>query len=291
MNVMLDKSRIKYLIFFIIIISFLGCQHDSKSYKESIEVASTDINDDYESVIKNDDTALKSDIGENEIPQHLKIIKSATARYKVDNVKLATRNIKKIAARYNAYISDLRYTNDLYKKENRFTIKIPQQHFDSMMDSIGYIVDFVEYENITTKDVTEEYVDIQTRLNTKLEVKARYETILRRNAKTVEDILATEDKLRVIQEEIESAQGRLKYLSNKVSYSTIQIDLYETVAYTEEPESYSKTFLSKSKEGLSFGWSTIEGFVIGLMYLWPLVILGIIVFLLIRKRLRKRKTA
>nr|WP_321230785.1 DUF4349 domain-containing protein [uncultured Psychroserpens sp.] len=260
-------------------------------YKESVEVASTDINEDYESVIKNDDTALKSDIGENEIPKHLKIIKSATARYKVDNVKLATRNIKKIAARYNAYISDLRYTNDLYKKENRFTIKIPQQHFDSMMDSIGYIVDFVEYENITTKDVTEEYVDIQTRLNTKLEVKSRYETILRRNAKTVEDLLATEEKLRVIQEEIESAQGRLKYLSNKVSYSTIQIDLYETVAYTEEPESYSKTFLSKSKEGLSFGWSAIEGFVIGLMYLWPLVILGIIVFLLIRKRLRKRKTA
>ena len=291
MNVMLDKSRIKFLILFTVIFSFIGCQQNRMKYKESVEVASTDINEDYESVIKNKDTALKSDIGENEIPKHLKIIKSATARYKVDNVKLATRNIKKIAARYDAYISDLRYTNDLYKKENRFTIKIPQQHFDSMMDSIGYIVDFVEYENITTKDVTEEYVDIQTRLNTKLEVKSRYETILRRNAKTVEDILATEEKLRVIQEEIESAQGRLKYLSNKVSYSTIQIDLYETVAYTEEPESYSKTFLSKSKEGLSFGWSAIEGFVIGLMYLWPLVILGIIVFLLIRKRLRKRKTA
>ncbi len=291
MNVMLDKSRIKFLIIFTVIFSFIGCQQNRMNYKESIEVASTDINEDYESVIKNDDTALKSDIGDNEIPKHLKIIKSATARYKVDNVKLATRNIKKIAARYDAYISDLRYTNDLYKKENRFTIKIPQQHFDSMMDSIGYIVDFVEYENITTKDVTEEYVDIQTRLNTKLEVKSRYETILRRNAKTVEDILATEEKLRVIQEEIESAQGRLKYLSNKVSYSTIQIDLYETVAYTEEPESYSKTFLSKSKEGLSFGWSAIEVFVIGLMYLWPLVIISVVVFLLIRKRLRKRKTA
>lgn len=289
MKVMLDKSKIKFLIAMTVAICFLGCSENKMSYKESVEVSAVDINDDYEAVGNDEQTALKSDIGENEIPQHLKIIKSATARYKVENVKVATRHIKKIAGRYDAYISDLRYTNDLYKKENRFTIKIPQQHFDSMMDSIGYIVDFVEYENITTKDVTEEYIDIQTRLNTKLEVKSRYETILRRNAKTIEDILMTEEKLRVIQEEIESAQGRLKYLSNKVSYSTIQIDLYETVAYKEEPESYSKTFLSKSKEGLNFGWTAIEGFVIGLLYLWPLVILGVVVFFLVRRTLRKRK--
>lgn len=291
MNVMLDKSRIKFLIVLTLVIGFLGCSENVKNYSEGIDVSAVDITDNYEAVGNNQQTALQSDIGENEILQHLKIIKSATARYKVENVKLATRNIKKIAGRYDAYISDLRYTNDLYKKENRFTIKIPQEHFDSMMDSIGYIVDFVEYENITTKDVTEEYIDIQTRLNTKLEVKTRYETILRRNAKTVEDILLTEEKLRVIQEEIESAQGRLKYLSNKVSYSTIQIGLYETVAYTEEPESYSKTFISKSKEGFSFGWTAIEGFVIGLFYVWPLVILGVVVFLLVRKRLKKRKAA
>jgi len=291
MNVMLDKSRIKFLIVLTLVIGFLGCSENGKNYKESVEVSAVDINDHYEAVGNNKQTALQSDIGDNEIPQHLKIIKSAKARYKVENVKLATRTIKKIAGRYNAYISDLRYTNDLYKKENRFTIKIPQQHFHAMMDSIGYIVDFVEYENITTKDVTEEYVDIQTRLKTKLEVKSRYEIILRKNAKTIEDILATEEKLRIIQEEIESAQGRLKYLSNKVSYSTIQIDLYEMVAYTEEPESYSKTFLSKSKEGLSFGWTAIEGFVIGLFYVWPLVILGVVVFFLARKRLSKRRIA
>jgi hypothetical protein len=282
MNVMLIKTRIKSLIFLTLIVAVLGCQQNDKSYN--------DINDDFEFVRNNEQTALKTEMSVNEIPKHLKIIKSATAKYKVENVKTATRNIKRIAGNYGAYISDLRYTNDLYKKENRFTIKIPQQYFDSMMDSIGYIVDFIEYENITTKDVTEEYVDIQTRLNTKLEVKSRYEAIMRNNAKTIDEILATEEKLRIIQEEIESAQGRLKYLSNKVSYSTIQIDLYETVAYTEEPKSYSKTFLSKSKEGLSFGWNVIESLVIGLLYAWPLVIIAVVVFFLIRKRLRNRKT-
>ncbi len=224
---------------------------------------------------------------QSNIPLNLKIIKSANARYKVKNVKEATYKIKAIAQKHGAYISDLRFQNDLYKKENRFTIKVPQKYFDIVMDSVNAVVDFVEYENITTKDVTEEYIDLETRLKTKLEVKARYESILRKNAKTVEDILKTEDKLRIIQEEIESAQGRLKYLTNKVSFSTIQIDLYESVDYVEEPENYTKTFLDKSKEGVSNGWFFIEAFIIVLINIWPLLIVGITAYIFIRKRRRK----
>ena len=289
MNAILDKSKIKYLILITLLCVSLACQQHDSAYKESIAVASSDISEDYEAISNEGQTTLQSEISATKVPANLKIIKSANARYKVENVKLATRKIKRIAQQYNAYISDLRFENNLYQKENRFTIKIPQQHFDVMMDSIGLVASFVEYENITTKDVTEEYVDIQTRLNTKKEVKARYEVILRKNAITVEDILATEEKLRIIQEEIESAQGRLQYLTNKVSFSTIQIDLYETVAYVEEPESYSKTFFAKGKEGLSNGWSIVEGFILGLIYIWPLVIVGIVLFFIVRKKLKKRK--
>lgn len=49
------------------------------------------------------------------------------------------------------------------------------------MDSINSVVEFVEFENITTKDVTEEYIDLETRLKTKQEVKQRYEDILCKN--------------------------------------------------------------------------------------------------------------
>jgi hypothetical protein len=242
--------------------------------------------DDFET-IEAEKVITNHKIDQSNIPLDLKIIKSATARYKVKNVKKATQAIKAIAQKHGAYISDLRFQNDLYKKENRFTIKVPQHQFDILIDSVHAVVDFVEYENITTKDVTEEYIDLETRLKTKIGVKARYENILRKNAKTVEDILKTEDKLRVIQEEIESAQGRLKYLTNKVAFSTIQIDLYESVDYVEEPESYSKTFLDKAKQGLSNGWSFIESLIIVLINIWPLLIIGVVSFILIRKRVKK----
>jgi len=264
-----------------------SCANDKMSH-EKISVVDVSVNKSFEAVTPKANNLTYNNETVNVTPKNLKIIKSAQAKYKVKDVKKVTRQIKKEALKHHAYISDLRFENNLYKKENRFTIKIPHQNFDIIMDSIGSFVEFVDYENITTQDVTEEYVDLETRLKTKLEVKERYESILRKNAKTVKDILLTEDKLRVLQEEIEAVQGRLKYLTSKVSYSTIQIDLYETVDYKKEPIAYKKTFGSKIKEAFSFGFNFIESLFIGLIHIWPLFIIAFFALLYFRKQKMKK---
>ncbi len=212
----------------------------------------------------------------------IKIIKNANCRIKVVNVEEATQLIKKIAQKYKGYVSDERFTNTNYSKENRFTVRIPQNLFDEALDSICSFAEFVDYKNISTIDVTEEYVDITSRLKTKLEVKARYETILRTSAKTVEDLLRTEDKLSKLQEEIESAQGRLKYLSTKVSYSTIQVDMYQTITPKKEPIGYKPGFIDKAKDGMSFGWTILENLTLALFYIWPILLLGIMIFIYLK---------
>ena len=289
MNTKQLKSVVNKVVLTAIMVFIFSC--NTEGYKEDLTMEAVDVSEEFEATVygnsNNGDASQDNDPPAEEMYQDLKIIKSATAKYKVDDVKVATAEIKKIAMQYNAYISDQRFQNNLYQIENRFTVKVPQEHFDAMMDSIASVVAFIEYENITTKDVTEEYVDLQSRLKTKLEVKARYEEVLRKNAKTVEDILLTEDKLRIIQEEIESAQGRLKYLTSKVAYSTIQVDLYETVEYVDEPTSYKKTFLDKSKNGFSFGWNMIEATLLFFIHVWPLLIGGVILIVFLRKRFRK----
>lgn len=208
----------------------------------------------------------------------LKIIKEANCRIKVKDVEEATMLVKKMAAKHKGYVADERFTNTNYSKENRFTIRVPQNDFDVVLDSICEVSEFVEFKNISTIDVTEEFIDITSRLKTKFEVKQRYEAILRAKAKTVEDVLMTEEKLSKLQEEIEAAQGRLKYLGNKVTYSTIQLDIYEAVIPKEQPQGYTLGFLDKAKKGLSFGWSIVEFLTLSLFYIWPLLILGILVF-------------
>ena len=220
------------------------------------------------------------------LPNDLKIIKSARVKYKVRDVKRTMAIFKSLINNHQGYVSNLKFNNNLYEKENTFTVKIPAEHFDVILDSISKQVEFIDYEEVSTKDVSEEYVDLSKRLKTKMEVRERYEAILRKQAKTVEDILAVEEKLRQIQEEIESAQGRITYLNNKVAFSTIQISLYETVTYKEEPESYEKGLLSKIKEGFVYGWNMLEIIVVSIVYIWPFVLL-LLVFILLRKKILK----
>ncbi|MBF8150317.1 DUF4349 domain-containing protein [Winogradskyella sp. F6397] len=275
------KSLKTVLKLCVMAILFVACNRSESS--KNFALKSVDVETDF-GAIETDDVESNKPLPEF---KNLKIIKSANVRYKVKDVKRATEVVKQISQAYNSYISDLRFENNLYKKENRFTLKVPARDFDVIMDSISSVAEFIEYENITTKDVTSEFIDVEARLKTKLEVKERYESILRTKAKSVEDLLDVEEKLRHIQEEIESSQGQLKYLTNKVAFSTIQIDLYETVEYIEEPEHYKKTFFAELKEGFTSGWEVLKLFFIGLVYIWPFMIIGIIVFILIKKRVKK----
>ena len=121
---------------------------------ENFALESVAVSEDFKSLEVDKESSYSQDnLVKPEFPKDLKIIKSASARYKVKNVKLSTQQIKAIAGKLDAYISDLRFQNNLYSIENRFTIKVPANHFDALMDSINAVVDFVEYENITTKDI------------------------------------------------------------------------------------------------------------------------------------------
>lgn len=231
-----------------------------------------------------DPSELRS--GDRVVDFKLRIIKNANCRMKVNSIDEATKLAKQIAFLNKGYISDERFSNTNYSKENRFTIRVPQNNFDVVLDRVCELAEFVDHKNVSTVDVTEEYIDLTSRLKTKLEVKERYEVVLRTKAVKVEDILKTEDKLRKLQEEIESATGRLHYLKNKVAYGTIQLDIYEAVVPKEKPSVYKLSFLDKANKGLSFGWGLVENVTLLLFYIWPfvfLIILIIIYFKWIRK--------
>ena len=72
-----------------------------------------------------------------------------------------------------------------------------------------------------------------------------------------------------------------------MAFSTIQVDLYETVEYKEEPLQYKKTFFNEIKVGFIAGWDIVKSIFIGVIYIWPIILIVIMVVLIIRKRLRK----
>jgi len=165
---------------------------------------------------------------------------------------------------------------------------VPTENFQAFVDGISEGVEYFEQKDISRKDVTEEFVDLEARLKAKRELENRYLELLRQ-AKNVKEMLEIERELANIREEIEARQGRLNYLQNRVSMSTVHIEFYKETASTGVTLSYGQKMLN----ALKGGWDGISVFFIGLLYLWPLFVFALIVILLIRrylKRSRKKKT-
>ncbi len=215
-----------------------------------------------------------------------KVIKTAEIRFQVKDLNSTTNEIKRISENYSGSIANMSQVNNNYEISNHITVRIPSEKLDSFLAEVEKESIFTNYKRISAQDVTEEFLDITTRLNTKKEVRNRYIEILRDKAKSVEDILNAEEKIRVIQEEIESIEGRIKYINNKAALSTININIYQEVEYVSKPNVYKKPFITKVKEGFSNGWSLIVNIVIGLINIWPIILIFII-FLIFRRKIYK----
>ena len=110
----------------------------------------------------------------------------------------------------------------------------------------------------------------------------RYLELLKQ-AKTVKDIIEVENQLRQIREEIESTQARINYINQQVSYSTINLQIYENSAR----QTGDQNLLVRILNALRNGWDLLLSFVVGLLYIWPFILLLLLSYFLFRKFLRK----
>lgn len=186
--------------------------------------------------------------------------------------------------KHEGYISRENERNETNRISNDIEIRVPNENFDALVNAItkGEGVKSIDYKRISAVDVGEEFYDLQTRIKTKKEVEKRYIEILR-SAKEIKDILAVEDQIRVIREEIESKEGRLRFLSDRISYSTITLYLYQELDY-DAPLVDQPTFWGKMANAGKTGWNAILNFILFLVYIWPvMLLLGVIVVLYKRK--------
>jgi len=113
---------------------------------------------------------------------------------------------------------------------------------------------------------------------------ARYRELLQK-AETVTDMITVEDKIRRLQEEIESQEARLKYLSGQVEMSELSINIYE-VTQTSYIPNKSDAFFPTLLRALHSGLKGIIVVFFWIIRLWP-IWLGIIIIRLLTKKRNK----
>ena len=214
-----------------------------------------------------------------------KIIKDARVGIEVSDYYVFRINLDSLIVIYGGYTSN----DNLYNNDEAINcdIAIPEKNFEKFITILEKGSEKILYKNISARDVTEEFIDIEARLKNKKDVEKRYSELLSR-AKTIKDILEIEEKLRVIREEIESVEGRLNYLKSQVSYSTIDLMITQKLDFKYQP-SKEKNFFQLLIKSLDKGWKVFLQFTLFVFKLWPFIILILIVIYGIRWYRIKRK--
>jgi Domain of unknown function (DUF4349) len=234
---------------------------------------------------------LSSNLDKKDDVQKQMLIKNASLRFEVKKYDEARNKIHEIIKASNAYVVNEQESRSDFQISNAMTIRVPQSDFDNLIDLIVAQCKNLDQRSVNVNDVTEEYIDTDSRLKAKHEIESRYLEILKK-AQNVKDILEIEQKLGGIREEIESVQGRLKYLSHQVAFSTIDLMFYENKNVLPGNR---LGFLSRTLSAFIIGWNGLIEFLIGLISLWPALIvlagISIMAVKLIKSRKKKGKSA
>ena len=101
-------------------------------------------------------------------------------------------------------------------------IRIPARRFEAALDKIEGFGDVIRRQ-IEALDVTEEFRDQTIRLRNLEAVRARLETLLNK-ADKVKDALEVQRELARVTGQIEQIKGRLRFLEDRIAYSTISVN-------------------------------------------------------------------
>jgi hypothetical protein len=217
-----------------------------------------------------------------------KIIRDGNMEIRVNNVDHGKATVDTLLKKYKAYYSNESRNNTDYAKGYSLTIRVPADNFDALIEAIEKGGGEVVYKNITSRDVTEEFIDLETRLSNKKAYLERYGQLLKQ-AKSVKDILEIEEKTRVIEEEIESTQGRLKYLNSQVDYSTLILQISKKNDYNVYSHNNQGSFFDRLWMSLVKGWFGLVSFVFFVIRIWPFWLIAGTLYYFIRKFWKRKK--
>ncbi len=164
------------------------------------------------------------------------------------------------------------------------TLRIPADKFDEVLTEVSSLGEVVSTQ-VSTNDVSAEYVDLESRLR-HLQAEESFYLSLIGQATTIQEMITIREHLDSIQLEKEQVQGRMNFLDQQVGFSTLTLSVDE-VAPDEDKEGFWDSVGDAFK---SFGRGLKKlgvGFFYALPYLVILAVIALVIWLLVRRYRRK----
>jgi uncharacterized coiled-coil protein SlyX len=218
------------------------------------------------------------------------IIRSGTMNLEAESFGETELKVKQISGGLGGYITNSSaVVNPSGKKQGAITIRVAADKFDMLIDELGKIGKVMN-QNISGRDVTEEFMDSEAQLKTQQELEARLLKLLSEKTANLSAIVEVEQKLAAVRENIEKTQGRMRMLKDQASYSTLTVSIFEpAILNTSSGGGFFYELGLGIEKGLSGFTSVLSGIITIIIALSPvIVIFGLIIYIVV-KYIKKRK--
>lgn len=230
-----------------------------------------------------------------------KLIYSASATVETTEFDGTIEKLSALVEQYGGFVESSSVNGSNYYTQSRgysstryasYVIRVPSDKFSALMGSLSTLGN-VPYSHTYTENITAQYYDTDARLTAYQTQEARLLEMMEA-AKTVEDLIAIEEKLTELRYQIESLQSTLKNWDRQVAYSTLDLEVQEVVEYTPESRmSYGQELALALSSGLKRTGEFFKDLLLLIVGALPaLVILAVVLAILIpvwKKRRKARK--
>jgi hypothetical protein len=182
------------------------------------------------------------------------LIKNATLTVEAEDVRNATAALVKAVQAAKGYVSDMHEQSDgIGGLSATMQVRVPYTAFDQSMQQLSGLGKVLD-KQVTAEDVTEEFVDTQAKVRNLKRTEIRLLDHLGRTGK-LSDTLLIEKELNRVRQEVEQLEGRVRFLSHRIAFSSISVTLQQKakVQALMPAESYSP-----AKEGSEAVRSLVE---------------------------------
>jgi hypothetical protein len=165
-----------------------------------------------------------------------KIITEGYLSLQVTNVEQTIDLVKAKSTELGGYLVNSQISRQEFSDSATVSVRVPSEKVEEFISYAKENAVKVVSENTSGSDITDQYVDLDTRLAQLTEQKAKLEAILK-SAVTVQDIMAVQPYITQIQSEIDSVKGQTNYINGatKASLVTMYLSTDElSLPYTPE---------------------------------------------------------
>jgi hypothetical protein len=166
-----------------------------------------------------------------------KIVKTAQLGVTSEDVRSEAAAAQQVAGRFGGTtISSQTYRSDSAVCAD-LILSVPSEHFEDALDDLRDLGEEVTTDTVSGQDVTEEYVDLQSRERNLLAAEQSLLDLYSR-AGDVQDALSIQRELTAVRGQIEQVQGRMQYLKQSSDMSQISLSIQPVTNPPKPPSAW-----------------------------------------------------